>query len=339
MTMHKDQIFQWGGTPVGSGVSYGWKVDSDAIFVDGTQGGDEKNGSSPKEAVATVEKAITLAGPYDVIYITEKSFSGTDPTTYIGATANHTIPVANLGMAIVGVSHAGMLGYPMTPYLMGLAATETPIFTVNAPLVAIENLHFSGNWANANTTTAGIYAPNSTGFTTQVPQALSVYNCSFEDLEGAAPTQGTTAPGGGISIQGTWYTVVNHCRFRNCVVGIQVISAASTTVATTLEHCIFFADAATDVNADIIYYCQGTSDLLINDMYFAHKLPAYASGSAARYIQVAAGTQGLITNCYLGGVQNVTLTAGPGGTGISTDSTAIGLGHNWSDGEAVLYAS
>jgi len=311
---------------IGAGLGFGWKTDSTSYFVDGEDGDDDNAGTSPELAFLTVEAGIAAITKYDVLYIMEKGFSGTDPLTYAGADANHTIAVADTGVAIVGVSHAGIIGYPMTPYLAGRAATETPIFTVNAPLVAIENLHFMGGWANAYTTTAGIYAPNSTGTSSAVPQALSIFNCSFEDLEGATPTSSTTAPGGGISIAGTWYTVINHCRFRNCVTGIQLISAASTSVANTFEHCVFYADNDTDVNVDIKTYMQGTSDFLINDMYFAHVLPAYASGDTLKYVSCVGSEEGMITNCHLG--HSATLTAGIAGTGITAPSP-VGFAHNY----------
>jgi len=314
------------GVPVfGSG--FGWKKESTTYFVDGTDGGDQNNGKSPDWAFATVQQALSTANAYDVIYILENSFSDTDPATYKGTAANHTIAVANTGLAIIGVSHAGQIGYPMTPYLMGMDATETPIFTVNAPLVAIENIHFSGGWANASTATAGIYAPNSTGTTSAVPQALSIYNCSFEDLEGATPQSLTgTGGNGGISIVGTWYVVINHCRFRNCVAGITLISNVSTSVATTMEHCVFYADDDTDVAADISTYCQGTSDILVNDMYFAHRCPAYAAGGPARYVSMVGSEEGLITNCHLG--NEATLTTGDNGTGMLAPN-GVGWGSNY----------
>jgi len=316
------------GVPVLGAPGFGWKADSISYFVDGEDGSDVYEGLEPAGAFATVQRGLSVMTKYDVLYIMEKGFSGTDPLTYKGTAANHTIAVANIGVAIIGVSHAGMIGYPMTPYLMGMDATETPVFTVNAPLVAIENIHFSGNWANASTATAGIYAPDSTGLSTKVPQAISVHNCSFEDFEGATPTSATSYPGGGVSIIGTWYSVVNRCRFRNCVVGVQIGSASSTMVATVIENNVFFADASTDVNADINSYMQGTTDILIKSNYMAHILPAYASGSAVRYIAMAGGGQekGLITDNYLG--HTSTLTAGSSGTGILAPDN-MGFGKNY----------
>ncbi len=327
LTHHPHGISSF-GVPVIGGGRYGWKDAASVYFVDGTGGDDAYDGTTPELAVATVQRGLALMNAYDVLYIVENAFVDTDPTYYQGATANHTIAVANTGVAIVGVSHAGQLGYPMTPYLMGYTATETPVFTVNAPLVAIENLHFSGGWANANTTTAGIYAPNSTGTSSAVPQAISIHNCSFEDFEGATPASATSYPGAGVSIIGTWYSVVNHCRFRNCVVGVQIGSSASTMVATVIENNIFFADATTDVNADINSYMQGTTDICIKNNYFAHALPTYAGGSAVRYIAFAGGGQekGLVTDNYCG--HTSTLSAGAAGSGILAPAN-MGFGKNY----------
>ena len=326
------------GIPQMGSARYGWKDASNTYFVDGTDGSDGNDGKEPASAFLTVEAGLAAMNAYDVLYIMENAFVDTDPTYYKGATGNHTIAVANTGVAIVGVSHAGQMGYPMTPYLMGYDATETPLFTVNAPLVGIENLHFSGGWANAMTTTAGIAAPNSTGTSSAVPQALSVHNCSFEDLEAATPGGAGGYPNGGISIQGTWYTVISHCRFRNCVSGVTVISATSTTVCTTIEHNIFHGDTATDINVDIYYYCQGSSGLLINDNYMAHLLPAHASGDTLKYIMVAAGESGLITNNHVGAVQGTPLTVGSAGTAIQCPDN-MGHGCNWTNGALMAEAT
>lgn len=328
VTNYQDGIYNY-GTPVGS--RYGWKSTATPYFVDGTAGSDAYDGTTPDLAKATVQAGLALMNAYDVLYIMENAFVGTDPTYYQGTAANHTIAVANTGVAIVGVSHAGQLGYPMTPYLMGMAATETPLFTVNAPLVAIENLHFSGGWANSNTTTAGIVAPDSLGTTsTSVPQGISIHNCSFEDMEGATPTMSRSYPAstGAITIVGTWYSVINHCRFRNCVLGIMVISATSTAVCNTIQNCIFYADATTDVNVDIAVNTSGLANVTITDNYFAHNLPTYASGDSLRYVYISGSSHGIVANNHCG--HSATRTAGAAGDGIISPDTC-GVSVNYSE--------
>ena len=338
LTAYPNGISSFGIPQMGS-ARYGWKDASNTYFVDGTDGSDDNTGKEPGCAFLTVEAGIAAMNAYDVLYIMENAFpaSGSDPTAYIPASVNHTIPLANAGTAIVGVSHAGQVGYPMTPYIMGVDATATALITVSAPLVAIENIHLSGGWANARTTTAGIAAPDNVT-ATSMGQGLSIHNCSFEDLEAVTPGGAGGYPNGGISIQGTWYTVINHCRFRNCVSGITVISASVTTVCTTIENCIFHADTATDVNVDIYYYCQGSSGLLIKDCYFPHLIPAHASGDTLRYIKVAAGESGLITNCHVGGVQGTTLTVGSAGTAITCPDN-MGHGVNYCNGALMAEAT
>ena len=314
---------------IGAGLGYGWKKDSNVYFVDGTQGSDGNPGDDPDSPFATIEKAITALTAYDVVYIMEKSFSGTDPTTYAGAAANHTIAFADLGCAFVGVSHAGMVGYPMTPYIMGMAATLTPIFTVNAPLCAFENLHLSGGWGNSTTATVGIYAGDTID-ATQSAQGLSIFNCSFEDLEGNTPTMSRTTPptgGGGIHIHGTWYSLVNHCRFRNCVVGVTIVSGTNTSVTNTVENCVFYADADTDVNVDVSVYCLGLANVAILNNYFAHLLPNYGSGDSKRFVYVAGGSEGgMIANNHCG--DDATQSAGAAGTGIICPTT-MGVSANY----------
>ena len=316
---------------VGAGLGFGWKKDSNIYFVDGIQGSNDNIGNEPDDSLATIEKALTKANAYDVIYVMDKATSSSILAGYTGASANQTITTSHTGLALIGVSHAALAGYPMTPALIGLAATETPILTVQAHHVAIENLAFVGGWANSTTATCGIKTnDNYQGF------GISIYNCMFEDLEAATPTMSHASgtPGGGISLIGGWYSVVSHCRFRNCVTGIQVMSGTTTAVATTLEDNIFFADATTDVNVDIATYCQGTNSVLIKGNYFAHNLPTYASGDAVRYIYCFGAEVGIITDNHLG--HSSVLTAGPAGTGIIAPATC-GVGVNYC--ECALMAS
>lgn len=309
MTTFSDQVKQFGGAPVGS--SFGWKNNSTVYFVDGTLGKSDNGGKKPDDAVANISEAIDLASEYDVIYILEHGFSGTDPVAYQETSANLTIPIAKDGIALVGATHQGMVGRPLSPYIKGMAASATPILTVNAPLCAIENLAFTGGWNNATTCTSGIYLPDTIEDTT-VPQGTSIYNCSFEDISG-------TAAHGGVYARGSWYINIVKTYHRNCVYAINWGSSSNTAVALYVDGCDTYADAVTKVASDIYCYAQGTNGILIKNCNFAHLIGTATGVSGSnRYIACVGAEKGLITGIRMGSASTVTI--GVIGTGIIAPS-------------------
>jgi hypothetical protein len=305
MTTFGDQLFEYGGAPVGS--RFGWKHDSTSWFVDGTLGNNNNSGLRPDKAVADISQAISNAGEYDVIYVLEHGFSGTDPVAYKETSANLTIPLAKDGLAIVGATHQGIVGRPLSPYIMGMDATATPILTINAPLCSIENLAFSGGWNNASTCTAGIYLPDSVE-ATAVPQGTSIYNCSFEDMSG-------TASYGSIHSLGTWYVNIVKTYHRNCVYAVNWGSSSSTSVSLYVHDINTWADTAAKVASDIRCYAQGTNGILIDGANFAHPIgTATGVSGTQRYIHCVGAEVGLITNVNMASVS--TVTTGVTGTGI-----------------------
>jgi len=303
MSNFPDQVTQFGGAPVGTG--YGWKYDSNSWFVDGTR--TSGDGKTPETAVDTIAKAITLASEYDVIYVLEHGFSGTDPVSYKESSANLTIPIAKDGIALVGATHQGMRGRPLSPYIMGADATATPILTINSPLCAVENLAFTGGWNNDSTCTAGIYLPDSVEGTA-IPQGTSIYNCSFEDMSG-------TACYGSIYARGTWYINAVKTYHRNAVYAINWGSSSSTSVALYVDGCDTYADAVTKVASDIYCYAQGTNGILIKNCNFAHLIgTATGISGTNRYIACVGSEVGLITDINMGSTGVVTI--GVAGTGI-----------------------
>ena len=305
MSNFPDMVTQFGGAPVGS--AYGWKHDSSVWFVDGTLGSSANRGDRVDAAVADISTAISNASEYDVIYVLEHGFSGTDPVSYQETVANLTIPLAKDGLAIVGVTHQGVVGRPLSPYVMGMAATATPILTINAPLCAIENLAFTGGWNNATTCTAGIYLPDNVE-ATAVAQGTSIYNCSFEDISG-------TAAYGGIYARGTWYVNITKTYYRNCVYAINWGSSSSTSVSLYVDDVNTYADTAAKVASDIYMYAQGTNGILIKNANFAHPIGTATGVSGTnKYITGVGAEVGLITGVRMASVSTVTI--GAAGTGI-----------------------
>jgi hypothetical protein len=309
MSTAPDMLRQFGGAPVGN--YFGWKNDSSVYFVDGTLGTTGGSGTSPDDAVANISEAITLASEYDVIYVLEHGFSGTDPVTYAETVANLTIPLAKDGLAIVGVTHQSQKCRPLSPYVAGMAATATPILTINAPLCSIENLAFTGGWNNATTCTAGIYLPDGVEGTA-VAQGVSIYNCSFEDMSG-------TASYGGVYIRGEWYANIVKTYYRNCVYAINWGSSSSTAVALYVDDVNTYADTAAKVASDIYCYAQGTNGILIKNANFAHPIgTATGISGTNKYIACVGAEVGLITGVRMASASTVTI--GVIGTGIVAPS-------------------
>ena len=305
MSTSPDMLRQFGGAPVGSG--FGWKTDSKVWFVDGAAGKPGGDATSPERAIDSVGGAIALASAYDVIYVLEHGFSGTDPVTYAETVANLTVPIASVGLAIVGVTHQSQKCRPLSPYIAGMAATATPILTINAPLCAIENLAFTGGWNNATTCTAGIYLPDGVEGTA-IAQGTSIYNCSFEDMSG-------TASYGSIYARGEWYTNIVKTYHRNCVYAVNWGSSSSTSVALFVDDINVWADLPAKVASDIYCYAQGTNGIIIQNANFNHLIGTATGVSGQnKYIACVGEERGLITDVKMASTGTVTI--GVIGTGI-----------------------
>jgi len=326
MSTSPDMLRQFGGAPVGS--AFGWKTDSKVWFVDGAAGKPGGDATSPERAIDSVGAAIALASAYDVIYVLEHGFSGTDPVSYAETVANLTIPIASAGLAIVGVTHQSQKCRPLSPYIAGMAATATPILTINAPLCAIENLAFTGGWNNATTCTAGIYLPDSVEGTA-VPQGTSIYNCSFEDMSGNSSY-------GSIYAIGSWYINIVKTYHRNCVYAVDWGSSTSTALGLHVDDITTEADAVTKVSADIYLYTQGQSGIVIKNADFAHQIGTATGihGGHKRYIVANGSERGLISNVNMAAAAAVTI--GAAGTGIFAPIT-VRYGPCW-DGNAATCA-
>lgn len=286
--------FQIGAWNVIGGLGFGMAQSSKVLFVDKNNGGDTNPGTSPEEALKTIERALVVAGPYDVIYVADPGTSSSDPSTYSGASANYTIPYTSKGLALVGISHSSVLcnGRPMAPSLYAYQAA-TPLITVNAAQVTIEGFRLCGVWDAGGVETAGIAAPD---FSEGVAEGfgLSVHNCYFEDINSVGDL-------GAVAITGQWNGTITNCTFMNCEIGISIVSSSSTIVGTVIDKVKFLSrdGDGSEIKCDIYIYAQGATGIMINDVFIGHDAPT-ASGNKGASIVAAAGTEdGLISNVYM----------------------------------------
>ena len=319
---------------IGGALGFGWKSDSKSIFVDGSNGGNSKNGSTPDEAVATINKAISLADAWDVIYINPKNW--TSGNLWLGTsyqdTVNLSIPYAKQGLAMVGIGHQGLLGPPYGTVLTEVSASTEAILKVHAPMCAVENLTFY----KASTAVNGVYFYGDVAGTSEAALG-SVYNCHFHGCTGSS-AQGSD--GGAVYGHAVWGLTVDSCNFMNCGNGISFKSDAATAGKFVARNNEFTSrlTSASDIGCDVYVYTQGSVTILIRDNYFAHLIPSLSSGSG-KWISVQADIrQGLVTNNHCGGVVGTTYTQGYNGTGIQVPSN-VGLGANYCNGQIMPVVS
>lgn len=322
------------GVPVFGGLSFGMGHSSQPYFVDKINGGDENSGKDPSKAFLTLERALAVAGAYDVIYIADPGTTASDPNTYTGAAANWTVPVASKGLAIVGIANQGISGgKPMAPSLYAYAAA-TPIMTVNAPLVAIENLRVCSGWDLSGSENSGIVAND---FSEGVSEGygLSVHNCYFEDVTHTGSGQGES--GGAVFVVGQWNPSITRCWFMNCKVGISVRSSGSTVVGLVIEDCSFNARTISKINCDIYVHCQGDDFFIIRDIFIGHTVPSL-TGGAGRCININSGV-GVVANVYSAVTGGTYLQNGGAGTIVTGPSTSVGIVNVWKSANALAATS
>jgi hypothetical protein len=260
-------------------------------FVDGISGSDANEGFDPERAFATVGKAVSKAGAYDVIYILDKGYdiSSGDPTPYreTATAGNLVVTYGKSNLAIIGVPHniRDLFGLQIKAAL----TLTTPILSVYAPLVAIENLDFNGTGDDLARGNIYFYSNDAT----HAAENCSVCNCHIRNGKGSA---GVASQGGGVVIQGGWYHSITGNRFENCRCGIYIVSAAGTVKGTRIERNVFTGDI-TLIDCDI-YMNTGGSNIVtqtsICGNYFAHDVGSYGY---KKYVSVK-GDGGLLGNYF-----------------------------------------
>ncbi len=308
-------------------------------FVDGVNGSDNYAGwGNPNAARATLGSVLGTsaaaasvgANAYDVVYVMDKGISGTDPNPYQETAYNCLIRVANVGLAVVGVSPVGLVGRAIGPQLKGESASQTtPVLQVNAPMCAFENLGFNRGYS----TSGGIFinddAVSNYGFGT------SIINCSFVNVRGPDATAGTY---GAIGIYGGYKILVDGCFFHNCRHGIAAAESGGTLQSLIFRNLEFTASAKANIGVGIKVQQAVGGGCNISNVIFGFNLPAYAA-SDAKFILITGTPTGIIHNVVMGVAADGTtaLTAGPNGTGITSPVT-MNIGAVYSEGAAAVFA-
>lgn len=280
------------------------------------------SGISPADAFNSLTTALSLMSAYDVLYIISPKIlsSGTGSTGSI--TGNFTIPKAKQMMSLIGVGPTTSGGRPIrSTRLIGTSGTASPVLTINADSIGLENLRFSF----ATSCTFAVYAAYGED-TTGYGSNLSMYNCRASGFTSAAT----------IKVIGSQGVTIKNCGFVDNLISIDIRSATATTTDILIQNNVFGSNgtAASLISADINMDAQGSCYIAILGNAFAHLIPS--AGAPNRWINVTNVRQGLVAFNSFGGVTGTNYTVGPTGTGVIIPAN-VGHGPNWSN--AALMAS
>ncbi len=262
-----------------------WAADN-VFFVDGDNGSSSNDGRSPSSPVALVSTAVgLLSARGGVIYVRPRSTAASAQTYYVD---NVTIPLTATGLSIIGTG-----ANPSRPF-MGVAikasTTTSALIDVLASDVHIEGMRLTGTGQNATDGIAVIKAFASA--TSNGSVGLQVVACRLDN--------GKT--GGAVSFDSPNHAEILDCSFDECAVGVTTVLSYGGVASRGLKilGCDFGGRNSTrDMDVYISQSGTGVGNSVagyeIRDCRFLDELPA--KGSNNRFIKIANGDMGLISNC------------------------------------------
>jgi hypothetical protein len=214
MTTFGDQVYQFGGAPVG-----GIMTDGLTFFVDPSSGSDTNTGRKPDKAFATLQKAIDSCTDNrgDVIV----RLPGSETTSA-------TINMNKAGVTIISdVTGSGFIGYGTNPLIAEKFATypsvalSGPTMIVSQPC-ALVGLEFVGRNTTSGYTDTGVDSGAAVVFIGEGGGYLGgfslIKNCRFTDWWGNDY---------GIEFAAGAYNLIENCTFDGYAAGVYVRSTAS----------------------------------------------------------------------------------------------------------------
>lgn len=297
MTTHKDQIFQWGGTPVGAPRFYGWWGE-DTWFVDNDNGGSAggKVGKTPTSAIKYLEDAIANGNKWDTIYIRPKDPAATDPGQIKPNTAtNWVIPNAKHGMNIIGAGPVignANAGINLTHIRGHSSVTTESVLDIRAPGCSIENLHMHDGAVAigaAHAPTAILLFSGAGMGTGYNAYGSAVSNCMF---------RWATPPA--IANVDNWFISVDDCWFENCDYGLYNRNVTSHTHNFCARNLVFTGTAG-NICCSIYNYAGSSRGVTFDQIIFNHALPTKTltmGGDTMYFYEVEASGGSCWSRCY-----------------------------------------
>lgn len=258
MTTFGDQVFEFGGAPVGSGrFSSPWATH---YFVDYDNGSDNNPGKRPDDAKQTIQAAVTAASGGDVIYVNPRAYQWAqgfrryveDIAVAVGDTTGSGNVSDNANMSLIGVTPRRASAGDINGVRLA-KATATPV-TVSAHAFHMENIDIFAEGAT--------YAVDykSTAWTIG-SDGSSMYNCT---VKGAMVT---IEGGADLAFVGCRF----HCAYDGVVGGI-TFEGGVNHQRPLIKNCEFLG-GVTDAGADGPWITHTDGSLIyqgcFRDLYFA----------------------------------------------------------------------
>jgi hypothetical protein len=204
MTTVADQLFQYGGVPVGL------FTQGKVIHVKPYSGSNSKDGLSPETAVKTLAKALSLAtaNQNDIVLMYAESNTAANTTDYQSATLDWNKD----GVHLIGVGSNPMIGQRARVAFISTYVTASNLFTLSADNCRIENIEFF----------AGVADANPTGCMLVTGQRNVINNCQISGIGDA-----TNDIAGAYSLKVGYPAAENL--FKHCYIGLDTVIRATAT--------------------------------------------------------------------------------------------------------------
>ena len=223
-------------------------------FVDGTLGLDSNDGTSPDRAVATVNRALTLAGIHDTIYIKPKinlvGWCDLDPRwasgfaeTYV---ENITVGASNdsskkQGISIIGTGNGyNVSGCPVQ--MKGVVGVNKPTIDMWANNINVENIQFGFAAAQTGYGVVRIKSGSLPDTDQGLAFGCTVNNCFFEQC---------TSNNAVFVIESSAGNLIEGCTFDTCRYAI-IVSSNSSASDSNVIRGNHFTGLAASIGAGIV---------------------------------------------------------------------------------------
>ena len=278
LTNYPNGVASYGAPITGGRFANPW---STHYFVDGTDGNDSQDGTSPDNAFATIQAAVTASTGGDVIYIRPKVYTvGTGFARYeedvtismSTAAGSGTDTLAN--KSLIGITQRGHPSDYLSVRWKYATATN---LTIEAPGTHIENIGFF-----AEDSTYAINIVNNAQ-TTLGGAGTSIYNCAFKGDPG-------------IYANGADELQIVNCRFQakydGTTSGIELVGSTNQVKRPLIMGCEFIGGNGNEMKTAPIVGAAPWHDAIIRDCYFANDV------DSGIYINIAGSSStGSIANC------------------------------------------
>lgn len=279
---------------------------SRAIFVAPGTGSDGNDGKTPKKALATLSKALSLAtaDKNDVVFLIAEDNSASGTTDYQSTALDWNKD----GVHLIGINTGGNIGQRSRIAQLSTATGVSGLFTLSASNCLIANVHIF----------QGVDDATSANAMTVTGERNYIYNCHIAGIGHATMD---VAANRTLYLNGAAETT-----FKNCTIGLDTISRGTATseieftgqvTRVVFEDCLFptFAGAAGFTFLD--FDAAGTLDrfVLFKNPVFINAVQSTATAmTELTDANASAGGMVVMQNPCIVGVTSGQLDAGSTGT-------------------------